>query len=220
MVALVAVTPLIWLRSRRRWQFTAAFILIAICLPYLAGNEIRQRFFTIEQYETDASANARFDSWNAALKIANDYPIFGVGIRNSPLMSYGYGADMEGRVIHSQYLQTLADAGYPGLTLYLVAIAATWLTMARARRLIKNRPDKNSALARSMLNGVEGALFVFCFGAMFLSLEVFELPYFVALMGVQIATLVRGSVGDVPTRVPVPVMGRGAVLSPLRPRPS
>ena len=40
-----------------------------------------------------------------------------------------------------------------------------------------------------MLNGVEGALVVFCFGALFLSLEVFELPYVMALIGAQIAAL-------------------------------
>jgi O-antigen ligase len=209
------------LRSRRKWQLTGAFILIAISVPYLAGPEIRARFFSIEEYQTDASANARLDSWQAAFRIANDYPIFGVGVRNSSIMSFRYGADMEGRVIHSQYLQTLADAGYPGLFLYLLALASAWFAMARARRTLKKSPEAFSPLARSMINGVEGSLFVFCFGASFLSLETFELPYVLVLMGIQIAALLKmEAVAPKPQQVAVPAMAPRIALPALSSRTS
>src|SRR5262249_41194244 len=158
-------------------------------VPSLAGKEIRERFFSIEDYNTDATANSRFDSWNAAIRLANDYPIFGVGIRNSNLFSYQYGADMEGRTIHSQYLQTLADTGYPGLALYLLALASTWIAIIRTRRMSKMSSDDDAPLARSMLSGIEGSLLIFGFGALFLSIEVFELPYILALMGAQLSLL-------------------------------
>jgi probable O-glycosylation ligase (exosortase A-associated) len=216
MLALLAVTPLLWLRSRRRWQFTGAFILVALTVPYLAGAEIRARFFSIQEYNTDASANARLSSWDAAFKIANDYPIFGVGIRNSTLMSYKYGADMEGRAIHSQYLQVLADSGYPGMVLYIVSLGSAWFAMARARRLLKKSMGTEVALARSMLNGVEGALFVFCFGASFLSMEVFELPYVVTLIGVQIAILLPAQAIATRREQPVPRVGARQPLPAFR----
>jgi hypothetical protein len=100
---------------------------------------------------------------------------------------------MKGRTIHSQYLQTMADNGYPGLLLYLLAMGCTWGGMARARRRLKERDGPEAKLAHSMLNGAEGALFVFCFGALFLSLEVFELPYVIVLIGAQITALTRVS---------------------------
>ena len=37
-----------------------------------------------------------------------------------------------------------------------------------------------------MLSGVICSLFVFCFGALFLSLEHFELPYILILLAVQL----------------------------------
>ena len=191
MLSLIVVSPLLILRSRRKRQFVFVFALLIWTVPYLAGKEIRERFFSIEQYETDKSVESRFDSWNAAFRIAEEFPVFGAGIRNSILFTYKYGADMQGRAIHSQYLQTLADAGYPGLFLYLLALACTWGAMARARRSLKKRDGPEAKLAHSMLNGVEGALFIFCFGAAFLSLEVFELPYVMALIGAQIALLTR-----------------------------
>jgi probable O-glycosylation ligase (exosortase A-associated) len=219
MLSLIAVTPLLWLRSRRRWQFTAAMVLLAILLPFLAGQEIRNRFFSIQQYQTDGSATARFSSWEAALQIANDYPVFGAGIRNSSLLSFKYGADMEGRVIHSQYLQTLADAGYPGLFLYLLALASAWIAIRRARSIVKRSAAPDAALTRSLLNGIEGSLFVFCVGASFLSLEVFELPYIVVLMGIQIALLVQRQASALEA-VPQPVVAVGTrhAMPPLRPR--
>jgi O-antigen ligase len=178
-------------------------------VPYLAGKEIRERFFSIEQYQTDSSANSRVDSWSAAFKIANRFPIFGAGIRNSTLFTFKYGADMEGRAIHSQYLQTLADAGYPGLLLYVLALLCTWGAMARARRTLKKRDGPEARLAHSMLNGVEGSLLIFCVGASFLSLEVFELPYLMALIGAQVAALTRLPAAEparsVPAAVPLPI---------------
>lgn len=191
MLSLLVAAPLLIVRSRKKKQFSCVLLFMIWIVPYLAGREIRERFFSVEQYDSDATATSRFDSWNAGIRIANDHPLFGVGIRNSTLFSYQYGADMEGRAIHSQYLQTLADAGYPGLSLYLLALASTWIAIIRTRRMLKGSDDDAAPLARSMLSGIEGSLLIFCFGALFLSLEVFELPYIVALMAVQLSLLMR-----------------------------
>ena len=206
MVSLLVVTPFLILRSRRKAQFGLLLVAVLATVPFLAGKEIRNRFFSVQEYNADESAQSRFDSWDAAVRIANDHPIFGAGIRNSNLLTYQYGADIEGRTIHSQYLQTLADSGYVGLGLYLVALGSLWLSILRTRRFLKTSDDPDASLARSMLAGVEGALVVFCFGASFLSLEVFELPYLVALIGAQISLLTR-------------VEAMATVREPVRPEP-
>jgi probable O-glycosylation ligase (exosortase A-associated) len=191
MVSLLVVTPFLILRSRKRLMFGVILVALIATVPYLAGREIRQRFFSVQEYTVDESAQSRFDSWDAAFKIANDYPIFGVGIRNSNLLTYSYGADIEGRAIHSQYLQTMADSGYVGLALYLVALASVWVSMMRTRSFLRKSDHPDAPFARSLLSGVEGAMVVFCFGGSFLSLEVFELPYLVALMAAQVSLLTR-----------------------------
>jgi hypothetical protein len=40
-----------------------------------------------------------------------------------------------------------------------------------------------------MTAGIECSLVVYCFGSIFLSLEVFELPYLLLLLGTQLAAL-------------------------------
>jgi probable O-glycosylation ligase (exosortase A-associated) len=194
MLALILWTPFMVLRTRRKWQLVVIVAMLAVTVPIMAGQEIRQRFFSIEQYEEDGSAQSRFDSWNAAIQMSKEKPIFGYGVRNSNLFSHLYGADMEGRTIHSQYLQILADTGYPSLALYLAALSLTFWSAVRTRRLLKRRKDDPEArLMVAMVNGLEGALVIFCSGAIFLSLEVFELPYIVALLTLQLGVLARAT---------------------------
>jgi len=186
MVSLIAVVSLFFLRSRRRTWLLVFAVGLAYLLPLLAGKEIRARFFSIEQNEIDESANSRRKSWAAAWAIAKDHPVFGVGVRNANLLSHRYGADMEGRTIHSQYLQTAADNGIVGLGLYLAVLGSTWWSLRQARRRARAGTDQESQQAYAVCCGVEGALVVFCVGGAFLSLEVFELPYLMFLLGAQV----------------------------------
>jgi probable O-glycosylation ligase (exosortase A-associated) len=186
MVSLLVAAPLVLFRSRRRWQFSVMALALAALVPIMAGNEIRQRFFTVRDYANDASANSRFASWMAAVRIANDYPVFGAGVRGSGALAQRYGADIEGRAIHSTYLQTLADTGYPGALLYATALGSLFFTLAFARRRLRRSSAAEAPLARSMLSGIECAMAVFAVGSLFLSLEIFELPFLLALLGGQL----------------------------------
>ena len=115
--------------------------------------------------------------------------MLGAGIRNSPLVSAKYGADERGRVIHSQYLQLLADGGFPALALYLALLASAWLGVRRTRRLARNGTRLEDRRAAGVARGVETAMAVFCIGALFLSLEVFELPWLLLLLGAEVDVL-------------------------------
>ena len=189
MVALALAAPLIIIRSRRPKQMTMATVVVGAMLPILAGNEIRARFFSVQTYEQDQSAQSRLGSWNAAWLIAKDHPVLGVGIRNSQLISFRYGADEKGRVIHSQYLQLLADCGFPALTLYLGLLFSTWMNVRRTRKAARGGTREEDRRALGVALGVETSMAVFCIGALFLSLEVFELPWLMVLLGAQVRAL-------------------------------
>lgn len=190
MLSILVAWPLMLARSRYRARVGLGTVLFAaLAIPVMAGAEIQQRFFTVQHNEEDASAQSRRQSWAAAWAIAKDHPIFGVGVRNANLFSYRYGADMEGRTIHSQYLQIAADCGFVGLGLYLsillLVTASTW----KARRAAAQMGDLEADRVRAIASGIECALFTFCFGAIFLSLEVFELPYLLILLGAQLSVV-------------------------------
>jgi len=200
MLSLLLASPLLLLRSRRRGWMVAAAIAVMVVVPMLAGQEIRQRFFSIEQYEADGSAQSRITSWRVALAIANDYPMFGVGPRNANLFTFTYGADMEGRTIHSQSLQLMADTGYPGLLCYAFVILCTALTLRRSRKRWKRDSSEGGHQLYAMAYGMEASLATFFVGTFFLSLEVFELPYLLVLLAAQLPTLVSETTRQPTTR--------------------
>lgn len=189
MLALLLASPLFYLRSRYKGYMTLVAVALALIVPIMAGKEIRERFFSIERFERDRSAQSRFSSWAAAWKIASDYPITGIGIRNANLVSQQYGADAANRTIHSQYLQIAADMGFVGLALYLVMLLSVLGVVWRTRRRLAFRSDPEAEHARAIANGVECSMAVFCVGATFLSLELLELPYLLLLLGSQLGTV-------------------------------
>ena len=216
MLSLLLASPLILLRCRRRLWMAAAATTMMFIVPLLAGAEIRQRFFSIEQYQEDGTEQSRIASWNVALAIANDYPVFGVGPRNANYFTYRYGADMWGRTIHSQALQLMADTGYVGFACYASVIACTVLTLRRSRKRWKHDRSEQGHQLYAVAYGVEASLTTFFIGTFFLSLEVFELPYLLVLLAAQLPTLVLEP-AKLPTATPLPVP---SAPSRLLPRPA
>jgi probable O-glycosylation ligase (exosortase A-associated) len=204
MVAMIVAAPFWILRGRYRWQKLALGLAVIATVPFLAGNEIRERFFSVEKYEEDDSANTRLTSWMIAIRIANENPVFGVGVRNSPLLTYAYGADMEGRAIHSQYLQLAADNGYVGMLLYLGVVVYALLDSQKVIRAARHRTDPDSVRAYAAAAGIQGALITFLVGATFLSCEAFEPQYYLFLAAAQLRLIYFASPGPCPgpTRYP------------------
>lgn len=189
MVALVLASPFWILRGRFRRQKVALGLAVLACVPVMAGKEIRERFATIGQGEKDASAQSRFASWNAGLAIAAHSPITGVGIRSSNLLTKAYGADMEGRTIHNQYIQLAADTGFVGAGLYIALVLSVLIGCQRVAARARPKDDPDSVRVYLSACAVQAALLTYCTGAMFLSCEAFEPQYFLLFMGAQLSLI-------------------------------
>lgn len=190
---LAALLATLWLLFHHRPRHHALVLALCGCLvvSVLAGKEIRERFSSTANYTADYSAQSRFDSWAAGWAIACEYPLTGQGIRNSNLYTRNYGADRDGRTIHSNYLQIAADSGIPAMLTYITMLGAAFWMMRRSRLLClqylddhydENPLDEPDELTTQFIHlslGCETSLFIFAFGGIFLSLEVFELPWIV-----------------------------------------
>lgn len=205
MVALIAAAPFWILRGRYRKQKILLGLAVLACLPVLAGPQIRDRFFSVQKYSEDDSANSRFTSWKIGLKIAAENPVFGVGIRNSPLLTYSYGADIEGRVIHSQYIQIAADNGFVGLACYLAVVGLAVWDLEKVIRAARRRDDPDSVRAYLAAAGFQGAVVTFLVGAVFLSCEAFEPQYWVFLAAAQLRLAYLGVPGPATDARPRPL---------------
>jgi probable O-glycosylation ligase (exosortase A-associated) len=199
MVSLIPGFALFLFRSRRKAQVAALLIALGLLVPVLAGKEIQARFSSTADYDADSSARSRLTTWKIAWQMARENPIFGLGIRNSNLYTYDYGADVYGRTIHSQYLQTAADSGLVALALYLAALYFGWRNVHRVMRETKRRTDTEGRRAYAVAAGVEGSMLVFCTGAFFLSLENFETPYIMLLVGAQLPLALQSAPAESPS---------------------
>lgn len=191
MLSLLVAAAFIWFRARRKGFLTVGYALAAVFVLAASGRELADRFFSIAEADADASAQSRWTTWAIAIQMANERPIFGFGIRCSNLYTRDYGADMEGRSIHSQYLQTAADSGWVALALYLAVLASLFLGLQEVRRFLRRHTDPDSLRVKAMASGLECSLVLFCVGAVFLSLEHFEMPYVLMLLAAQLHAITR-----------------------------
>ena len=202
---LAAAFGLVWLMVNHRPRIQAVGLSLLLCAAVfvMAGQEIRDRAASTADFETDASALSRFDSWAAAWDIVWEHPILGKGIRNSNDYSQNYGADLAGRTIHNQYLQIAADSGIPAACVYIAMIALGVYGLGRARRHclraeqhFEDNPDPNGPHDRVELVerakdagllclALQTGLLMFSFSGIFLSVEMVELPWLmIALAGI------------------------------------
>jgi probable O-glycosylation ligase (exosortase A-associated) len=185
MLAMLAASVLYFVFSRKKKMLIFLGFAVALMLPFMAGKEIQDRFFSIEQREADASYQSRLTSWRIAWEIANEYPVFGVGVRNSGAEMKERGADMEGRTIHSQYLQLAADSGMMCMFVYIGVIVTALYCGFMAFLQLRDRSDYESVRARAMLGGVICGIVSCAIGAFALSLEVFEVSYLLLFLAAQ-----------------------------------
>ena len=219
MLSLGLTAIIILIRAKNKKFLLGCYGIAFILILIMAGPEVRQRFFSIGKADVDESFQSRQNTWSIAIRMANERPLFGMGIRNSNLFTYDYGADMPGRSIHSQYLQTAADSGWVALGLYLFFLGSLFLGLRDVRRVLRRYTDAESLKVKSIASGVECALVLFCVGAFALSLEHFEMPYIMMLLGVQLHAITRavvarlGPLPAAPTQAAIPSFRPGVVAS-------
>ncbi len=192
MLSVLVSTPVLFAFSQRKRALLGVGLLGALFVVGTAGPEVQNRFFSISEHEADASANSRKTTWLIAIRMANEKPFLGFGLRCSSFFTRSYGADMEGRVIHSQYFQIAADMGWIGLFWFLLLLAAVMLLTIRFWRRTRPWPKTDTVLkSRAIAGALLASLTIYCVGGIFLSLDHFELPYALFLIAAQLWAVFR-----------------------------
>ena len=167
------------------------------------------------------SAEQRFEIWRVARKIIADHPAFGVGIGAYPLAHYVYAQNPEFkgtahgyRDTHSTFLNVAAEAGFPGLLLYLGIFGTVALHAEKTRRRARDAVPRT---ARQLLF-LELGLLAFFIAGVFGSYSHLSFAYVHAVLVWAFAEMVDGElVARAPRRggtVPAPSRGtRGAPAS-------
>ena len=127
LLGIIAVSGFFWLRVVKNLWVSAIVGGIAMMLLYvMAGIGDRQSGGAAEE-GIDASAMGRIYAWEAAVGMAVDNPLTGVGLDNFYSNYFFYSPHWDGlnHAVHSTWFGVLAETGFAGLISFITAIALT-----------------------------------------------------------------------------------------------
>jgi O-antigen ligase len=145
----VCVTQFIRTVRRARSRVIISALGVALAFAIYAGMGIGERVAKEPDSEVlDESATGRVEAWTAALSMTATRPLTGVGLHNftanyllhkhalgeaASAVAVG-GADRSGKIraVHSMWLEVLAETGLPGLSIFVIMIAAAVLAAVRS----------------------------------------------------------------------------------------
>jgi putative inorganic carbon (HCO3(-)) transporter len=156
-----------------------------------------------------ANVASRQAYWSAALRMAADHPVLGVGPGRYGPEAAGYVLDdpigIEEPVAHNSYLEVLAEGGLPTLAVFLVFIAGSWRLVSAARRRAILADDREGV---RLASAIQASLVVAVVSANFLSVQI--------MVPLWLLGGLAAAVGPLPGTAAV---ARRAVAEPLSTRP-
>ena len=153
------------LRSKQRVRALLAIAVIAVLTWTLVPPEQKARFETMGE---DGTSTARLDRWEDGIRIAKEYPVFGIGYNN-------WERYYRGRLSHNIFIEAAAELGFSGLFAFVALIVATFVINARTRRLLRRVPT-STPFMRHMAYGLDGALIGYMVSGFFVTVLFY--PYF------------------------------------------
>lgn len=177
-LAVAAVLLYLWWRGRNKMLGLVAMAIVVVAVLLYAPEEYFNRMDTIRTYEEEGSAQGRLHAWGAAIRMANDHPLIGVGTGHFPI-KYGteyrpqefWGLPYPWHTAHSNYFLALGELGYPGIIFLLSVLYLNYRNGERIIRLARTIRT-NSPLARRyerMFLCLNSSLIGFSVGGAFLS---------------------------------------------------
>lgn len=169
----VAVTAA-WIAIRSRYRFRIGMAAIgAVTVLWLLlpeGNKARWR-----NAGNDPDSQARLTYWKHGIKIANAYPVLGIGYEN---WIYYYRAhyNPKGEVPHNYLVEAASQMGYTGLVGFLVMTGLFFRSNARVRRRTAERSSNPDRILWAMAYGLDGAMIGFLVSGFFVTVLFY--PYY------------------------------------------
>lgn len=192
-IATACVFLFLWWNSKKKFSGLLLICSILVIVANYAPDVYFDRLSTIAHYEEEGSAMGRIMAWKAAMRMAADNPVLGVGAGYFAIAlgteykppEFG-DVNMPWLTAHSLYFLVLGELGFPGLILILSMIIGN---NRRVRRLFKAADDSTDGRLLSysrlflMLNA---SLIAFAVGGAFLSVAYY--PHLYILLGLIVAS--------------------------------
>lgn len=177
-LAIMAVGVYLWWKTPNKMITGTLGALVLLVTIVMMPSSWTERMSTIDEYEEDASAMARLNSWQYAINIASDR-VTGGGYLSWSRETFAQWAPDPNVVFvaHSIYFAVLADHGWPGLTLFLLVFFLGWRKAGQIARQVTTRGSPDDLWMADLCNMIKVSLVAYAVGGAFLSLAYFDLPW-------------------------------------------
>jgi O-antigen ligase len=184
MVGLLAVGFTAFVLMPKRPSYMLALTLAALLALRLTGPQLMARYSStvVDSDVRDESAESRLDLWRDCLDVALHNPLFGVGVRNWPLVAARYGWP-PGKEAHSTWMQATAEMGFPGAFLVLMLFSVPAVKLWPIAHRMPDGDNRDRVMgARAVVMAMSG----FIVAGQFVTLSGLEIPYYMAMVAVMI----------------------------------
>lgn len=189
-IAISAVLLYLWWRSRKKLMGVAALAVVVVGVLSFAPDSYFERMESVKDYETEGSAQGRLQAWAAAVRMAKDHPLTGVGSGHFGMMYSNryrppdYDHDtMQWLTAHSIYFLTLGELGIPGVIFLFAIIFGSLRINSRRLREVELMPSIVRETQRRLLVCMNSSIIAFAVGGAFLSAIYY--PHVFVLAGVM-----------------------------------
>lgn len=189
LLSLGVVCIYLFFRSFHKWASIGIIVGLLLAVIYQSGNLLSRVDSTIEASEqleemgsTEEKLDPRLISWGVAFEIMQKYPIFGVGVGNF-INAFPEFNNTQPHVAHNTYFQFSANCGI------LAGLIYVWFFLIRIPTLRRSVKVDGSdtfpgGLSRDYLDDLLNSLYLgFFMVAIFLDLMIYEILYFLILLG-------------------------------------
>jgi probable O-glycosylation ligase (exosortase A-associated) len=161
------IASLIYLvcRNEKKVYGIIIVIIFGIFFIWQAGDIMKSRAKTIDEYNTETSAKARLEAWQAAINMIKKHPITGVGL-SSFGVAYPDFSDKKPREAHNSLLQISAESGIFAGLIYVLILFVAIKTGLQNRKKFKKRTiykylyNINEAALTSLIGLIVCSLFL------------------------------------------------------------
>jgi O-antigen ligase len=181
LLALGAAMLVIVVRMKRRSLGIALVALFAIAFAWQAGDTMKNRAASIDEYSQDESATGRLEAWEAGGRMMLNNVLTGIG-PGAFLRAFQNFSDKQPRQAHNTFIQFGAEFGPLALIAVAVLLGSCIVSLWRITPIGlygTTEPDDSDLYVReATLAAIVGV--TVC--AIFLSLQLFEVMYFLVFM--------------------------------------
>jgi putative inorganic carbon (hco3(-)) transporter len=183
-LAISVVLILIWFGSKKKVLSLSLVLAVFLISIIIMAHRDQRDFDRIINMggKDDKTAINRLERWEKGIKLANMYPLLGVGYGNWAIADKNiFGG--EGELVHNIYIECMSELGYLGLSVFILLIVYTVKINFETMRISIN---KNRLFLYNTAKSLNLALVAYLVAGLFVT--VLYYPYFWINLAMTVCT--------------------------------